>query len=146
RLRDRRLAAPTFQAGGLYLAAIGYPDYDGLGELDGTRHIPALSATGISYSAWKDSLRLCFIILRHAPCFTRARSRNFTSYHPTGDMMQRRSFLKKATMGAAAGGAALAAPVFAQDAPTLNWRLASSFPRSADAIYSGGENLAKYVA
>jgi TRAP-type mannitol/chloroaromatic compound transport system, periplasmic component len=60
--------------------------------------------------------------------------------------MQRRSFLKKATMGAAAGGAALAAPVFAQDAPTLNWRLASSFPRSADAIYSGGENLAKYVA
>lgn len=60
--------------------------------------------------------------------------------------MQRRSFLKKATLGAAAGGATLAAPVFAQDAPTLNWRLASSFPRSADAIYSGGENVAKYVS
>lgn len=60
--------------------------------------------------------------------------------------MQRRSFLKKATLGAAAGGATLAAPVFAQDAPTLNWRLASSFPRSADAIYSGGESLAKYVS
>jgi len=60
--------------------------------------------------------------------------------------MQRRSFLKKATLGAAAGSATLAAPVFAQNAPTLNWRLASSFQRSADAIYSGGENLAKYVA
>jgi len=60
--------------------------------------------------------------------------------------MQRRSFLKKATLGAAAGGAALAAPVFAQDAPTLNWRLASSFVRSSDAIYSGGENVAKYVS
>ncbi|NYT37708.1 twin-arginine translocation signal domain-containing protein [Allopusillimonas soli] len=60
--------------------------------------------------------------------------------------MQRRSFLKNAALGAAAGGATLAAPVFAQDAPTLSWRLASSFPRSADAIYSGGENLAKYVS
>ncbi|ANN65513.1 TRAP transporter substrate-binding protein [Bordetella bronchialis] len=59
--------------------------------------------------------------------------------------MQRRSFLKKATLGAAAGGATLASPVFAQESPTINWRLASSFPRSADAIYSGGENLAKYV-
>lgn len=60
--------------------------------------------------------------------------------------MQRRSFLKKATAGAAAGGAALAAPALAQDTPKLSWRLASSFPRSADAIFSGGENLAKYVS
>jgi TRAP-type mannitol/chloroaromatic compound transport system substrate-binding protein len=60
--------------------------------------------------------------------------------------MQRRSFLKKATLGAAAGGAALAAPVFAQESPTITWRLASSFPRSADAIYSGGENVAKYIS
>lgn len=60
--------------------------------------------------------------------------------------MQRRSFLKKATLGAAAGGATLAAPAFAQESPTLNWRLASSFPRSADAIYSGGEDMAKYVS
>jgi TRAP-type mannitol/chloroaromatic compound transport system substrate-binding protein len=60
--------------------------------------------------------------------------------------MQRRSFLKKAALGAAAGGATLAAPVFAQDAPTFTWRLASSFPRSADAIYSGGENVAKFVS
>lgn len=60
--------------------------------------------------------------------------------------MQRRSFLKKATLGtAAAGGAVLAAPVVAQQLPTLNWRLASSFPRSADAIYSAGDNFAKYI-
>lgn len=60
--------------------------------------------------------------------------------------MQRRSFLKQATLGAAAGGAALAAPPLAQDSPTIHWRLASSFPRSADAIFTGGENLAKYVS
>ncbi|WP_461600038.1 twin-arginine translocation signal domain-containing protein, partial [Achromobacter marplatensis] len=36
--------------------------------------------------------------------------------------MQRRSFLKKATLGAAAGGATLAVPAIAQEAPTLNWR------------------------
>lgn len=61
--------------------------------------------------------------------------------------MQRRSFIKKAAFGGvAAGAASMAAPVFAQDSPTLHWRLASSFPRSADAIYSGGENLAKYVS
>ncbi|MDQ8032300.1 MAG: TRAP transporter substrate-binding protein [Bordetella sp.] len=60
--------------------------------------------------------------------------------------MQRRSFLKKAALGAAAGGATLAAPAIAQDAPAINWRLASSFPRSADAIYTGGENFAKYVS
>ncbi|HWK60321.1 MAG TPA: TRAP transporter substrate-binding protein [Eoetvoesiella sp.] len=60
--------------------------------------------------------------------------------------MQRRSFLKKAAFGVAAGGTTLAAPVFAQNAPALQWRLASSFPRSADAIYSGGENVAKFVS
>ncbi|MEQ4617933.1 MAG: TRAP transporter substrate-binding protein [Corticimicrobacter sp.] len=61
--------------------------------------------------------------------------------------MQRRSFLKQAVIGgAAAGSATLAAPVFAQDSPALNWRLASSFPRSADAIYNGSVNFAKYVA
>src|SRR5690606_26579728 len=65
---------------------------------------------------------------------------------PQGVFMQRRSFLKNATLGAVAGGATLAAPVFAQQAPTINWRLASSFPRSADAIYSGGENVAKYIS
>lgn len=59
--------------------------------------------------------------------------------------MQRRSFLKKAGLGAVAGSAAVAAPVFAQDAPTLNWRMASSFPRSLDALYGTGEIFCKYV-
>ncbi len=59
--------------------------------------------------------------------------------------MQRRSFLKKASVGAVAGTAAVAAPVFAQDAPTLNWRLASSFPRSLDTLFGGSEQFAKYV-
>ncbi|MEI2415340.1 TRAP transporter substrate-binding protein [Orrella sp. JC864] len=60
--------------------------------------------------------------------------------------MQRRSFLKQAALGAAAGGATIAAPAIAQDSPTVTWRLASSFPRSADAIYSGAESVGKYVA
>lgn len=61
--------------------------------------------------------------------------------------MQRRSFLKKASLGiAATSGATLAAPVFAQDAPTLNWRLASSFPTSADAIFNGGVHFSKYLS
>jgi len=60
--------------------------------------------------------------------------------------MQRRSFLKKASVGAVAGTAAVAAPVFAQDAPTLNWRLASSFPRSLDTLFGGSEQFAKYVS
>lgn len=44
------------------------------------------------------------------------------------------------------GGAVLASPVFAQDAPTISWRLASSFPTSADAIYNGSVNFAKHLA
>jgi len=60
--------------------------------------------------------------------------------------MQRRSFLKQAGMGAVAGSAAVAAPVFAQDAPTLNWRLASSFPRSLSALYGTGEIFCKFVS
>ncbi|TBN41317.1 ABC transporter substrate-binding protein [Paracoccus subflavus] len=59
--------------------------------------------------------------------------------------MHRRSFLTKASVGgvAAAAGATLAAPAIAQEAPTINWRLASSFPKSLDTIYGGGEELAQ---
>ena len=60
--------------------------------------------------------------------------------------MQRRSFITKAGMGALAGSAAMAAPALAQDAPTLNWRMASSFPRSLDALYGTGEVFCKYVS
>ncbi len=57
--------------------------------------------------------------------------------------MQRRDFLKKASIGAAAGAAAtVAAPAIAQSAPTIKWRLTSSFPKSLDTVYGGAEVLA----
>jgi TRAP-type mannitol/chloroaromatic compound transport system substrate-binding protein len=57
--------------------------------------------------------------------------------------MQRRDFLKKASIGAAAGAAAtISAPAIAQSLPTIKWRLTSSFPKSLDTIYGGAEVLA----
>ncbi len=60
--------------------------------------------------------------------------------------MQRRSFLKKAGVGLAAG--AMTAPAIAQTAslPTVSWRLASSFPKSLDTIFGGAEAIAKRVS
>jgi TRAP-type mannitol/chloroaromatic compound transport system substrate-binding protein len=58
--------------------------------------------------------------------------------------MERRSFLKKAAVGAAAG--AVAAPAIAQTAPTIKWRMTSSFPKSLDTIYGAAEIIAKRVA
>ncbi|MDF3035867.1 MAG: twin-arginine translocation signal protein [Paucimonas sp.] len=58
--------------------------------------------------------------------------------------MQRRSFLKTAAVGASAG--VIAAPALAQTQPVVNWRLASSFPKSLDTIYGGAETLSKRVA
>ena len=61
--------------------------------------------------------------------------------------MQRRSFLAKTAAGAAgAAGATLAAPALAQTLPNVRWRLASSFPKSLDTIFGGGEVLSKSVA
>ncbi|MBK7899320.1 MAG: TRAP transporter substrate-binding protein [Betaproteobacteria bacterium] len=57
--------------------------------------------------------------------------------------MQRRDFLKKATVGAAAGAAAtVAAPAIANELPSIKWRLTSSFPKSLDTIFGGAEVLA----
>ncbi len=58
--------------------------------------------------------------------------------------MQRRSFIQKAALGATAG--IIAAPALAQTAPTINWRLASSFPKSLDTIYGASETFSKRVA
>jgi TRAP-type mannitol/chloroaromatic compound transport system substrate-binding protein len=59
--------------------------------------------------------------------------------------MERRSFLKKAGAGLAAG--AIAAPAIAQGTqPEVKWRLASSFPKSLDTIYGGAETISKRVA
>ncbi|RJF98127.1 TRAP transporter substrate-binding protein [Noviherbaspirillum saxi] len=58
--------------------------------------------------------------------------------------MERRSFIKKAAVGATVG--AVAAPALAQTLPTINWRLASSFPKSLDTIYGAAEVFSKRVA
>jgi TRAP-type mannitol/chloroaromatic compound transport system substrate-binding protein len=57
--------------------------------------------------------------------------------------MERRSFLKKAAVGATVG--AMAAPALAQSTPTINWRLASSFPKSLDTIFGAAEVFAARV-
>jgi len=58
---------------------------------------------------------------------------------------QRRSFLKKAGVGLAAG--AVAAPAIGQTSqPEVKWRLASSFPKSLDTIFGGAEVVSKYCA
>jgi TRAP-type mannitol/chloroaromatic compound transport system substrate-binding protein len=62
--------------------------------------------------------------------------------------MERRRFIQKA--GAAAAGAAAAgltaAPAIAQPRPAVQWRLASSFPKSLDTIYGAAEILSKRVS
>src|SRR3954471_8297882 len=58
--------------------------------------------------------------------------------------MKRRSFLKKAAVGIAAG--TVAAPAIAQSQPTVSWRLASSFPKSLDTIFGAAEVISKRVA
>lgn len=60
--------------------------------------------------------------------------------------MQRREFLKRASVGTAAGAAtALAAPAIAADLPSVKWRLTSSFPKSLDTIYGSAEVLANRI-
>ncbi len=60
--------------------------------------------------------------------------------------MQRRSFLKQAGLGAVATGAAIAAPAYAQDSPSLKWRLASGFPSALDLRFGAGETFCKFVS
>ncbi len=72
--------------------------------------------------------------------------------------MKRRSFLKKASAGLAAGAAtglaacgkkentaSPAAPAIQTGLPSIKWRLTSSFPKSLDTMYSGAELLANRV-
>ncbi|MGE5517872.1 MAG: TRAP transporter substrate-binding protein [Bacteroidota bacterium] len=58
--------------------------------------------------------------------------------------MERRSFLKAATVGAA--GTTLATPALAQSLPEIRWRMASSFPRSLDTLFGAGELIARRVS
>jgi TRAP-type mannitol/chloroaromatic compound transport system substrate-binding protein len=56
--------------------------------------------------------------------------------------MQRRSFMQGAV-----AGAAIAAPAIARaQTPQVTWRLASSWPKSLDTIYTGAEVVARRVA
>jgi len=57
--------------------------------------------------------------------------------------MKRRDVLKSGLV--LAGTTAVAAPAIAQSAPTIRWRLTSSFPKSLDTIYGGGEFFAERV-
>jgi TRAP-type mannitol/chloroaromatic compound transport system substrate-binding protein len=58
--------------------------------------------------------------------------------------MERRSFIKKASIAVSAG--AIAAPAMAQALPTINWRLASSFPKSLDTIFGAAEVFSRRVS
>ena len=62
--------------------------------------------------------------------------------------MQRRSFLKKAGLGLAAGAAAAPGLVNAQAAglPTVSWRMIGSWPKSLDTLFGGMEEIAKRVS
>jgi TRAP-type mannitol/chloroaromatic compound transport system substrate-binding protein len=61
------------------------------------------------------------------------------------EFMQRRSFLKKAGVGLAAG--AVAAPVIGQGTqPEVKWRMASSFPKSLDTLFGAADVISKRCA
>lgn len=57
--------------------------------------------------------------------------------------MQRRSFLRKASLGLAAGAAALGAPAVHAGEPKIRWRMTSSFPKSLRVLFSTAELLAR---
>lgn len=58
--------------------------------------------------------------------------------------MKRRQFLQGAGVGLAAS--AVTAPALAQSQPQIRWRMASSFPKSLDALYGSAEQLAGRVS
>jgi TRAP-type mannitol/chloroaromatic compound transport system substrate-binding protein len=58
--------------------------------------------------------------------------------------MERRSFLKKAAAGVAAG--TVAAPAIAQSQSSVTWRMACSWPKSLDTLFGGPELIGKRVA
>jgi TRAP-type mannitol/chloroaromatic compound transport system substrate-binding protein len=57
--------------------------------------------------------------------------------------MKRRSFIKKAAVGAAAS--TIAAPAIIHAQPTIQWRMAASWPKSLDTLFGGAELVAKRV-
>lgn len=59
--------------------------------------------------------------------------------------MQRRSFLKKAGLGAVAGSAVVAVPAFAQDNPKINWNMASTYGPSLPPLFGSAEKFCKMI-
>jgi TRAP-type mannitol/chloroaromatic compound transport system substrate-binding protein len=59
--------------------------------------------------------------------------------------MNRRRFLVQGTFAAGSAAAVTQAIAQAPALPTIRWRCASSFPKSLDTIYGGGETIAKRV-
>ena len=59
--------------------------------------------------------------------------------------MNRRKFLRSTGLAAGAA-AAIATPAIAQSNPRINWRLASSYPKSLDTLYGCSPQIAKRVA
>ncbi len=60
--------------------------------------------------------------------------------------MNRRKFLSRAGLGVLSATAAAQAVAQTPVLPEVRWRCASSFPKSLDTIYGGGETIAKRVA
>src|SRR3954470_16851022 len=58
--------------------------------------------------------------------------------------MKRRSFLQQAAAGVAVG--AVAAPAIAESTPSIQWRMAASWPKSLDTLYGGAEHLCNRVS
>jgi len=72
---------------------------------------------------------------------------NVTQQIRDAEALKRRAFLKTAGIGAAATAVTtIAAPAVAQSQPEINWRLASSFPKSLDTLFGASEYMAKRVS
>lgn len=59
--------------------------------------------------------------------------------------MQRRSFLKKAGLGAVAGTAAIGAPAIAQSNPKINWKMTTTYGPSLPALFGTAQMFCKFV-
>lgn len=59
--------------------------------------------------------------------------------------MQRRSFLKKVGLGAAAGSAVVAAPAFAQANPKINWKMTSTYGPSLPPLFGAAKTFCKMI-
>jgi TRAP-type mannitol/chloroaromatic compound transport system substrate-binding protein len=57
--------------------------------------------------------------------------------------MERRTFLKRAAIGAAA--ATISAPAVAQSQDVVRWRMATSWPKSLDTVYGSADEMCKRI-